>query len=45
LIQTVAETASQSADKIINHVKSKLSVFTGKAKQADDVLMIAIKIK
>jgi serine phosphatase RsbU (regulator of sigma subunit) len=45
LIQAVEEAASESADEIIHHAKSRLFAFTGKAKQADDVLMIAIKIR
>lgn len=44
LIQVVEEAAPKSADSVIQNVKSKLSSFMGKAKQADDVLMIAIKI-
>jgi len=44
LIQAVEEAASESADTVISHVKSRLFAFTGKTKQADDVLMIAIKI-
>jgi len=44
LIQAVEEAASKSADEIIHHIKSRLFAFAGKAKQADDVLMIAIKI-
>ncbi|MDZ7333472.1 MAG: SpoIIE family protein phosphatase [candidate division KSB1 bacterium] len=44
LIQAVEEMASQSADAVIQNVKSKLNSFMGKAKQADDVLVIAMKV-
>jgi len=44
LIQAIEEAASKSADEVIHHVKSRLFTFTGKVKQADDMLMIAIKI-
>ncbi len=44
LVQAVEEMASKSADEIIQHVKSRLFEFAGQAKQADDVLMIAIKV-
>jgi sigma-B regulation protein RsbU (phosphoserine phosphatase) len=44
LIQAIEDAASKSAEEIIHHVKSRLFAFTGKAKQADDMLMIAIKI-
>ncbi len=44
LVQAVEEVASKSADEIIQHVKSRLFEFAGQAKQADDVLMIAIKV-
>jgi sigma-B regulation protein RsbU (phosphoserine phosphatase) len=44
LIQAVDKAASKSADEVIDHIKSKLSAFSGKTKQADDVLMIAIKV-
>lgn len=45
LIHAIEEVATKSVDGIIDRVKSRLSAFAGKAKQADDVLMIAIKIK
>lgn len=44
LIHAVEEAASQSADGIIDHVNSKLFEFVGKTKQADDVLMLAMKV-
>jgi len=44
LIQAVEEVVSKSADEVMNHLKSKLLAFSGKVKQADDVLLIAIKI-
>lgn len=44
LIQAVEEAASKSADGIIQNIKSRLFEFAGKAKQADDVLMIAVKV-
>ncbi|MDZ7331212.1 MAG: serine/threonine-protein phosphatase [candidate division KSB1 bacterium] len=43
LIQAVEEVASKSADAVIQNVKSSLAAFMGKAKQTDDVLVIAIK--
>lgn len=44
LIQAVEEATTKPADEIINHIKSRLFAFAGKAKQADDVLMIAMKV-
>lgn len=44
LIQAVEEVASKSADAVVQNVKSRLAAFVGKARQADDVLMIAIKV-
>ena len=44
LIQAVEEVTSKRASEIIEHVKSKLREFTGKAPQNDDVAMIAIKV-
>ena len=44
LTKTIEETADKSADEIINYIKTKLDSFTGKTPQADDTLMIAVKM-
>ena len=44
LVHAVEEASTKTADGIIDHVKSRLFAFVGKAKQSDDVLMIAIKV-
>lgn len=44
LQNAMKEVTSEPADKIIEHIKSKLQIFTGKSSQADDIVMIAIKI-
>jgi sigma-B regulation protein RsbU (phosphoserine phosphatase) len=44
LIQAVEEAVSEPAGKIIAHVNNKLRAFTDKARQADDVAMIAVKV-
>ncbi|MEK6572501.1 MAG: PP2C family protein-serine/threonine phosphatase, partial [Bacteroidota bacterium] len=44
LVQAVGEVATREAGNIIEHVRSKLQEFAGKAPQSDDVAMIAIKV-
>ncbi|MFQ5825160.1 MAG: PP2C family protein-serine/threonine phosphatase [bacterium] len=44
LVQAVEEVAAEKAGPIIEHVKSKLQEFTAKARQSDDVAMIAVKV-
>jgi sigma-B regulation protein RsbU (phosphoserine phosphatase) len=45
LTQTVSEVATESPSKVIDQIKARLFEFTEKSTQADDVLMIAIKIR
>jgi sigma-B regulation protein RsbU (phosphoserine phosphatase) len=45
LTQFVSEVATESPSKVIDQIKTRLFEFTEKSTQADDVLMIAIKIR
>ena len=45
LVEIVEKNVSQSSNTIIEHVKKELVTFTGKKPQADDILMIAIKVE
>jgi len=45
LMQSVQKKAEESPKTIIDQVKDDLLVFTGKTTQADDLLMIAVKVK
>jgi len=45
LVEVVEKNVSQSSNTIIEHVKKELVTFTGKKPQADDILMIAIKVE
>jgi sigma-B regulation protein RsbU (phosphoserine phosphatase) len=44
LLQTLAETASEPAGKIVDHLKNKLLAFINHAPPSDDVAMFAMKI-
>jgi sigma-B regulation protein RsbU (phosphoserine phosphatase) len=44
LIQAVEDVVSEPAKKVIANVNSALRAFMGKARQADDVAMIAVKV-
>ena len=45
LIEGIEEMATKSSAKIIDHLKSRLSDFTGATPQVDDILMLGVKIK
>ncbi len=45
LMQSVQKKAAESPQTVIDHVKDDLIAFTGKTVQADDMLMIAVKVK
>jgi serine phosphatase RsbU (regulator of sigma subunit) len=43
-MQAVGATATAPAAKVIEHTKGSLAEFRGKASQADDVAIIAVKV-
>jgi len=45
LIEGIEEMATESSAKIIDHLKLRLSDFTGATPQVDDILMLGVKIK
>ena len=44
-IEGIEEIALEPPSKIIDHLKTKLSDFTGERPQGDDILMLALKMK
>jgi sigma-B regulation protein RsbU (phosphoserine phosphatase) len=45
LIQNICQKASNPVSDLIDHLKTKVSTFTGDRPQADDILMLGVKIK